>query len=103
MSTVTSATGPQNWGNIQDLIGGQTEQKTQATTTGGLANAEIFMQLLVAQLKNQNPMNPADGTEFVAQLAQFSQLEQTLGMRDELKAIRAVLEQAAGGSATQTP
>lgn len=103
MSTVTSATGTQNWGDIQELIGSQTTKKTQAPAAGGLANAEIFMQLLVAQLKNQNPMNPADGTEFVAQLAQFSQLEQTLGMRDELKAIRATLEQAADGPATQTP
>lgn len=34
-----------------------------------------FLQLLVAQLKNQNPMDPIDGADFAAQLAQFSQLE----------------------------
>ena len=39
-----------------------------------------FLQLLVAQLKNQDPLNPMDGTQFVSQLAQFSQLEQMIGV-----------------------
>ncbi|HEU4683479.1 MAG TPA: flagellar hook capping FlgD N-terminal domain-containing protein [Nitrospira sp.] len=36
-----------------------------------------FLNLLVTQLKNQNPLNPVDNQEFVAQLAQFSQLQQS--------------------------
>lgn len=39
-----------------------------------------FLQLLVAQLQNQDPLNPMDGTQFVSQLAQFSQLEQMIGV-----------------------
>jgi len=39
-----------------------------------------FLQLLVAQLQNQDPLNPMDGTQFVSQLAQFSELEQMIGV-----------------------
>jgi len=48
-----------------------------------LANKATFLQLLVAQLKNQDPQSPADGAQFVTQLAQFTTLqEQTKGTSD---------------------
>lgn len=103
MSTVGSTTPPQNWGDIQELIGNQAASQPKAPAPGNLASTEVFLQLLVAQLKSQNPMNPADGTEFVAQLAQFSQLEQTLGMRNELKAIRQAIEGGTGSAAPNHP
>lgn len=43
-----------------------------------------FLNLLVAQLQNQDPMNPADATEFTAQLAQYSQLEQLFNLNDSM-------------------
>ena len=43
-----------------------------------------FLKLLVAQLKNQDPLKPQDNTQFVAELAQFSSLEQTMGINDRL-------------------
>jgi flagellar basal-body rod modification protein FlgD len=52
-----------------------------------LANEQTFLQLLVAQLQNQDPTNPMDGTQFVTQLAEFSQLEQQLAMRQDLDKI----------------
>jgi flagellar basal-body rod modification protein FlgD len=66
-----------------------------------MASKEMFLQLLVAQIRNQNPLNPANGTEFVAQLAQFSQLEATLEMRRDIAQIRTALEQAAAGGQGQ--
>jgi flagellar basal-body rod modification protein FlgD len=51
-------------------------------------NKEAFLQLLVAQIKHQNPLDPADGAQFLSQLAQFSELEQMLGIRSELAGIR---------------
>jgi flagellar basal-body rod modification protein FlgD len=40
-------------------------------------NKEMFLSLLVAQLKNQDPLNPSDPTEFTGQLTQYSILEQS--------------------------
>ena len=51
----------------------------------GLANENTFLQLLVAQIKNQDPLSPTDGVQFLTQLAQFSQLEQLIGIRQELQ------------------
>ncbi len=44
-----------------------------------------FLTLLIAQLKNQDPLNPASNTEFIAQLAQFSSLEQMTLMNANLE------------------
>lgn len=46
---------------------------------------EDFLKLLVAQLQNQDPLNPADPTEFTAQLAQFGQLEQLTNANKSLE------------------
>ncbi len=43
-----------------------------------------FIKLLLAQMKNQDPLNPQDNSAYVAQLAQFSSLEQSIGMNDRL-------------------
>src|SRR2546426_6723245 len=43
-----------------------------------------FLQLLVAQLKGQNPLDPQDPTQFVSQLAQFSSLEELINIRTTL-------------------
>jgi len=74
-----------------------TQQKSLSTDP--LAQKEAFLKLLVAQIKNQNPLNPADGVEFLSQLAQFSQLEQMLGMRTELETIRKNLDQVPAADA----
>ncbi len=58
------------------------------TTVDPLASKGVFLQLLVAQLKNQNPLQPQDGLQFVTQLAQFSQLEQSTQITQDLDAIR---------------
>jgi flagellar basal-body rod modification protein FlgD len=60
--------------------------------TDPLANKETFLQLLVAQIKNQNPLSPQDGVAFLSQLAQFTDLEQSLGMRQDIAAIKDLMQ-----------
>jgi flagellar basal-body rod modification protein FlgD len=52
-------------------------------------NRDAFLRLLVAQLKNQDPLKPQDNSEFVAELAQFSSLEQSMGINDRLDLLAA--------------
>lgn len=51
---------------------------------GGKLGKDEFLRLLVTQMQNQDPMNPMQGEEFAAQLAQFSSLEQLVGIGEQL-------------------
>jgi flagellar basal-body rod modification protein FlgD len=51
---------------------GLTQKPAAQAANGNSMGSDVFMKLLVTQLQNQNPLKPQDGSEFVAQLAQFS-------------------------------
>ncbi|WP_436525967.1 flagellar hook assembly protein FlgD [Actinoplanes sp. HUAS TT8] len=53
-----------------------------------LGDKDTFMKLLVAQLKYQDPSNPADSTQFLAQTAQFTQVEKLEDMINMMKSQR---------------
>jgi len=67
--------------------------KSDSTERSGSkdVNKDMFLQLMVAQLKNQNPLNPMDGTDFLQQLSQISGVEQMVEMRKQLEAIHELL------------
>jgi flagellar basal-body rod modification protein FlgD len=67
---------------LENVIGKSSTSSASSTKAIG---KDEFMKLLLAQLKNQNPLNPMDGTDFAAQLAQFSSLEQLSNLNTELK------------------
>jgi flagellar basal-body rod modification protein FlgD len=54
-----------------------------------LVSESTFLQLLVAQLQNQDPLNPdaQSGTQMVSELAQFSELEQVMGIGQNVQTI----------------
>jgi len=64
---------------------GQPIQATDARAPGHLGKEE-FLQLLVAQLRHQDPLNPSNPEEFAAQLAQFSSLEQLINVNENIQA-----------------
>jgi len=53
-------------------------------TSNNLVSEQAFLQLLITQLKNQDPTNPADPTQFVSQLASFSSLEQQTQLNTQM-------------------
>ncbi len=58
-----------------------------ATAPGGSQMGKNeFLQLLVAEMSNQDPLNPAQGSEYVAQLAQFSSVEQLISLNNNIGA-----------------
>jgi Flagellar hook capping protein - N-terminal region len=64
----------------------QPKSETASGSTGGIPSSQglndMFLQLLVAQLQNQNPLTPMDPTQFVGQLAQFSELSEITQIRE---------------------
>lgn len=60
------------------------------------ADFETFLSLLTAQMRNQDPLQPMDSTEFVAQLASFSGVEQQIRANERLDAILDALSGGAG-------
>ena len=90
--------------SITNTIPAKTAQPSPATgSTSDLGNEQTFLQLLVAQLKYQDPLQPQDGTQFVTQLAQFSDLEQQIGTHSDLDAIRQLLASTAAPAGAGTP
>ena len=85
MSMTVPATGASTYANQSDAV-----SKTQV-------DYQSFLKLLVAQMKNQDPTNPMDSTQYMAQLAAFSQVEQSVQMNTKLDQMlqSSTLEQAA--------
>jgi flagellar basal-body rod modification protein FlgD len=60
----------------------------RAVTGGSTAlGYDAFLQLLIAQMQNQDPMEPMKSSDYVAQLATFSQVEKSIAMNDRLAAL----------------
>jgi len=57
---------------------------TSPQASGGMGKDD-FLQLMITQLKYQDPLNPMDGTEYASQLAQFTSLEQLTNLNDSVK------------------
>lgn len=59
-----------------------------------------FMKLMIAQLKNQNPLDPKDGAEFLSQLAQFTQVEGITKLNDQFTGLSSRLRSSQALQAT---
>jgi flagellar basal-body rod modification protein FlgD len=68
-----------------------TDTATDAASASAAADYDTFLQLLTAQLRNQDPLEPIDSTEFVAQLASFSAVEQQIETNTRLDSLLSLL------------
>lgn len=75
---------------------------TGATGDASSLGKDAFLQLLVSQMKNQDPMAPTDNQAFIAQLAQFSSLEQLQSMNTSLTTIANFYTALGSGSTAGT-
>ncbi len=59
-------------------------QPQPAASSAAAVDYNAFLRLLIAQMQNQDPLNPMDSTEYMAQLAQFSSVEQSIQTNQKL-------------------
>jgi flagellar basal-body rod modification protein FlgD len=80
--------------NYSFPIGSASNASSQAQATkaaSGDVTKDAFLQLLVAQLKNQDPMEPVKNEDFLAQLASFSSLEQLVAIKQGVDKLAAIV------------
>ncbi|HEX4136702.1 MAG TPA: flagellar hook capping FlgD N-terminal domain-containing protein [Bryobacteraceae bacterium] len=96
---------------VNSLLGSSASSGTNASTATAAANAtadaapseQVFLQLLVSQIQNQDPLNPTDSTQFVSQLAQFSELEQVVAIRSDIETAMSSSAQQNATDPSSTP
>jgi flagellar basal-body rod modification protein FlgD len=70
------------------------DAKKSDANPNDLANQEVFLQLLIAQIKNQDPSKPADSMQYITQLNQFTGTEQLVDIKNQMKLLVAQLTPA---------
>lgn len=93
MTTTSSIYG--NSANVPSPVNNQANVKA---SSGNDVDYQSFLKLLVAQMRNQDPTQPMDSTQYVAQLATFSNVEQSVQMNQKLETLigNSTLVQAEG-------
>jgi len=81
-----------------NTVGSNGANKTQETASANSLDYNAFLQLLLAQMKNQDPTEPMDSTAYMGQLASFSNVEQGMKMNAKLDTLMSAfyLNQADG-------
>ncbi|WP_172455647.1 flagellar hook capping FlgD N-terminal domain-containing protein [Paenibacillus sp. BIHB 4019] len=88
MAVVTNKVIWPNYDQTNVKIAGKTEDDKTSLSK------DAFLELLVTQLKNQDPLSPQSNTEFIAQMAQFTSVEQLMNMNTQLTQLNSSISSA---------
>lgn len=73
--------------SLQSRSVNKTERGTTIVSGNNNSDKDLFLKLLVAQMKNQDPFNSQDPTQYVTQLAQFNMLEQSMSLNNNIETL----------------
>ncbi len=79
---------------ISPIVDGSQMPTTSTTLSEMGLGQDAFLMMLIAQMKNQDPLNPMEDTDFMGQMAQFSTLEQITQLKEEFSAYMAAQSHA---------
>jgi len=86
--------------NLTRTAGTPASPATPSTSGGQTLDRQAFLKLLIAQVRQQDPLKPMEGTEFVTQLAQFSVVEQAIEQSRQLDVVGAQIRGLSNNAAT---
>jgi flagellar basal-body rod modification protein FlgD len=86
-SAVTNVAQAQAQAQATSGTGSGTSSSGSTSSLNSLTSESTFLQLLIAQIQNQDPLNPTDSIQFVGQLVQYSELEQLMGINQGVQTL----------------
>lgn len=89
--------------HAQATSGTSGSSSSGANSLNSLASEQTFLQLLVAQIQNQDPLNPTDSIQFVGQLVQYSELEQLMGINQGVQNLASSNSSATSNGTSTNP
>ena len=85
MTNIDTRTSIQDNSSLKSRSVNKTENGTTIVTGSSNNDKDLFLKLLVAQMKNQDPFNSQDPTQYITQLAQFNMLEQSMTLNENME------------------
>ena len=85
MTNINTSTSIKDTSSLKSRSVSKTENGTTIVSGSQQSDKDLFLKLLVAQMKNQDPFSSQDPTQYITQLAQFNMLEQSMTLNENME------------------